>query len=65
MEAKAGMIGILHTWTQKMGYHPHLHCIIPSGGITEKRKQQLLRRLQEQSLFFGFCNMSYRKVLQK
>lgn len=33
MEAKAGMIGILHTWTQKMHYHPHLHCIIPSGGI--------------------------------
>ncbi|MBL4649857.1 MAG: IS91 family transposase [Aureispira sp.] len=38
MEAKAGMIGILHTWTQKMDYHPHLHCIIPSGGITEKGK---------------------------
>jgi hypothetical protein len=35
MEAKAGMIGILDTWTQKMDYHPHLHCIIPSGGITE------------------------------
>jgi hypothetical protein len=36
MEAKAGMIGILNTWTQKMDYHPHLHCIIPSGGITER-----------------------------
>lgn len=36
MLAKVGMIGILHTWTQKMLYHPHLHCIIPSGGINEE-----------------------------
>ena len=33
MEAKTGMIAILHTWNQKMEYHPHLHCILPSGGI--------------------------------
>ena len=33
MEAKTGMIAILHTWNQKMQYHPHLHCILPSGGI--------------------------------
>jgi len=36
MEAKAGMIGILHTWNQRMLYHPHLHCIIPGGGINAK-----------------------------
>jgi len=33
LEAKLGMINILHTWNQKMQYHPHLHCIIPAGGI--------------------------------
>jgi hypothetical protein len=33
MMAKAGMIGILHTWTQKLLYHPHVHCIVPAGGI--------------------------------
>jgi hypothetical protein len=33
MQAKMGMIGILHTWNQRMIYHPHLHCIIPGGGI--------------------------------
>ena len=36
MCAKAGMIGILHTWNQRMIYHPHLHCIIPGGGINEQ-----------------------------
>ncbi len=38
IEAKMGMIAILHTWKQNLDYHPHLHCIIPSGGITENNK---------------------------
>jgi hypothetical protein len=29
-----GMISILHTWGQALTLHPHLHCIIPGGGIT-------------------------------
>lgn len=32
--ATAGMIAILHTWGQTLSLHPHLHCIIPGGGIT-------------------------------
>ena len=34
LEADIGVISVLHTWTQKLEYHPHLHCIIPSGGLT-------------------------------
>jgi hypothetical protein len=33
--AKAGMISILHTWGQNLTLHPHLHCIIPGGGVTK------------------------------
>lgn len=33
--AKCGMICILHTWGQSMTLHPHLHCIVPGGGLTE------------------------------
>ncbi|MCP3929788.1 MAG: IS91 family transposase [Bacteroidetes bacterium] len=33
--AKTGMTSILHTWGQNLSLHPHLHCIIPGGGITE------------------------------
>ena len=36
MEAKPGFICVLHTWNQKMGYHPHVHCIIPAGGINNQ-----------------------------
>jgi hypothetical protein len=38
LEADMGMISILHTWKQNIEYHPHLHCIIPAGGITINNK---------------------------
>lgn len=31
--AMAGMISILHTWGQNLSLHPHVHLIIPGGGI--------------------------------
>lgn len=36
--AQTGMISILHTWGQTMTLHPHLHCIVPSGGLTKQGK---------------------------
>lgn len=33
--AQAGMISILHTWGQTLTLHPHLHCIVPGGGLTK------------------------------
>ncbi|WP_373518918.1 IS91 family transposase [Pricia sp.] len=36
--AKMGMIAILHTWGQNLSLHPHLHCIVPGGGITQSGK---------------------------
>ncbi|MDA3866477.1 MAG: IS91 family transposase [Salinivirgaceae bacterium] len=38
MMAKTGMIAILHTWTQKLLYHPHVHCIVPAGGIDKQNQ---------------------------
>ena len=40
---KAGMIAILHTWGQQLSLHPHLHCIVPGGGITEPGKWKTAR----------------------
>ena len=34
--ATTGMISILHTWGQQLTEHPHLHCIVPSGGLTKQ-----------------------------
>ncbi len=31
-----GMIGVLHTWGQNLSLHPHLHCIVPGGGVEKQ-----------------------------
>ena len=37
--AHSGYFAVLHTWGQNLLHHPHLHCVIPGGGIagTEER----------------------------
>ena len=32
--ARIGFLAVLHTWNQKLLHHPHLHCLIPAGGIS-------------------------------
>jgi len=32
--AEIGFFGILHTWGQNLLFHPHIHCVIPSGGLS-------------------------------
>jgi len=41
--AQTGMVSILHTWGQTMTLHPHLHCIVPGGGLTEQGKWKAAR----------------------
>lgn len=36
--ANIGAMLVLHTWDQVLGYHPHLHCLIPGGGIDKNNK---------------------------
>jgi len=32
--AKIGFFTVLHTWSQKLRLHPHVHCVIPAGGLS-------------------------------
>src|SRR6202042_2843543 len=32
--AEIGSVAVLHSWGQTMTYHPHLHCIVPAGGLS-------------------------------
>lgn len=34
LKAKIGFFAILHSWGQKLDLHPHLHCVVPGGGIS-------------------------------
>jgi len=31
--AEIGFFSVLHTWNQKLEHHPHVHCVVPEGGI--------------------------------
>jgi hypothetical protein len=33
LQAAIGFTAVLHTWNQKLGFHPHLHCLVPAGGL--------------------------------
>lgn len=37
--AQAGAVGVLHTWGQTLVYHPHIHMIVPSGGLSEDQME--------------------------
>jgi hypothetical protein len=32
--AEIGFFSVLHTWNQKLNLHPHVHCVIPAGGLS-------------------------------
>jgi hypothetical protein len=37
--AQLGMTAVLHTWGSAMTHHPHLHCIVPGGGLSRDGQQ--------------------------
>jgi hypothetical protein len=32
--AQIGFVAVLHTWGQKLDHHPHVHCLVPGGGLS-------------------------------
>lgn len=32
---KIGILSVVHTWTRAMIYHPHVHCLVPGGGLSQ------------------------------
>jgi hypothetical protein len=32
--AEIGFFSVLHTWNQKVRLHPHVHCVVPAGGLS-------------------------------
>ena len=33
LEARMGLLSVLHTWKSDLGYHPHIHCLVTAGGL--------------------------------
>jgi len=33
LEARMGLLSVLHTWKSDLGFHPHVHCLVTAGGL--------------------------------
>ena len=42
--AQIGVTGILHTWSQTLVDHPHLHCVVTGGGLSKDGKRWISAR---------------------
>ena len=36
--AETGLLAVLHTWGQTLTHHPHVHCVVPGGGLAPDRR---------------------------
>ena len=37
--AEIGFFSVLHTWNQKLQHHPHVHCVVAAGGLSQDHAQ--------------------------
>jgi hypothetical protein len=51
--ADIGMTAVLHTQSRRLDYHPHLHVIVPGGGIDKRRRQW--KKMRGEYLFNEFA----------
>jgi hypothetical protein len=61
--ADIGLITVLHTWGQNMMEHPHLHCIMPAGGLSFDKKHWV--HTSKKNDFFIFYKVISRKFRGK
>jgi hypothetical protein len=70
--AHIGVLAVLHTWNQQLLPHPHLHCVVPAGGISPDQSRwiscrrrfflplKVLRRMFR-GKFLAFLNAAFHK----
>jgi len=58
-QAETGMISILHTWGQNLSLHPHVHCVVPGGGLDYKGQWRGVKISENNKVFlFDVKNLS-------
>ncbi len=66
---RIGVLAVLHTWTTALSYHPHVHCLVPGGGVTSEgnwvaaRKDYLVPVTALAVIFRGMFLEMLRKAL--
>ena len=66
--AQIGLLAVLHTWGQNLMHHPHLHCVVSGGGLSEDASRWIASRdyyfLPVKVLSRVFRN-KFRRLLEK
>ena len=44
MGADIGFLAVLHSWGQNLQHHPHLHCVVPGGGLSPEHDRWIPAR---------------------
>lgn len=59
LQAETGMVAVLHTWGQNLSLHPHLHCVVPGGGLDYKDRWKQVNTSKNGKVFlFDVKNLS-------
>lgn len=48
---ETGMLAVLHTWGQNLSLHPHLHCIVPGGGVDIRNNWKFIGKPENNFLY--------------
>ena len=73
LNAKLGFFSVLHTWGQLLTVHPHIHCVVPGGGIREdgswvqssKRRRYLAPEKVLSEVFRGILLKALRRAYRR
>jgi putative transposase/transposase-like zinc-binding protein len=60
--ASIGFLSVLHTWGQNLHLHPHLHCVVPGGGISPDGSRWIACRKSSFFLPYRVLSRRFRKL---
>lgn len=66
--AALGLLAVLHTWTRSLEYHPHVHYLVPGGGLSPDQRQWQPSRPQfllPVKALSDRCRTLFRQALEK
>lgn len=67
--AEIGLLAVLQTWARDLHYHPHVHCVVPAGGLSANGRRWVRPKDPDyflpQAMLAARCRTRLRAVLQR
>jgi hypothetical protein len=60
----SGFTAVLHTWNQRLEFHPHIHCLVPGAGLDAKGRVRRVKN-QEFLLYLPHLQAAFRQHLYR